>query len=213
MQVNLMAAGVLGVPLGAYAKYLYDDAKSPHVQSHQREGKAELGGKYTMINHRGEVKTQADFLGTWQLMYFGFTNCPDVCPAQLNRLTEALHLVKKARPSAELSPMFMCCDPGRDSVAACRKAVADYHPDLMGMTGCPGQVETLTKAYKVFFSKPTDQDVQSGDYIVDHSIATFMFDPQGNFVEYWSSNHTAEDISKRIVQEIDTWKLRTNPFG
>ena len=56
--------------------------------------------------------------------------------------------------------------------------LTDYHPDLMGMTGCPGQVETLTKAYKVFFSKPTDQDVQSGDYIVDHSIATFMFDPQ-----------------------------------
>ena len=166
-----------------------------------------------MIDHCGVPRSQASFLGTWQLIYFGFTHCPDVCPQQLERLTKVLNLVEKERPGARLSPMFMCCDPGRDSVQRCREAVADFHPTILGMTGCPSQIKALTKKYKVFFSEPSAEDVSTGDYIVDHSIATFLFDPQGNFVEFWSSHHEPEAMCERLVTEMDAWNTRVKPFG
>ncbi len=55
---------------------------------------------------------------------------------------------------------------------------AEFHPAIVGMTGTPQQIKALVQRYKVFFSEPTEEDVEAGDYIVDHSIATFMFDPQ-----------------------------------
>eukprot|EP00668_Euglena_longa_P045611 GGOE01061284.1.p1 GENE.GGOE01061284.1~~GGOE01061284.1.p1 ORF type:complete len:226 (-),score=56.88 GGOE01061284.1:268-945(-) len=213
LKANLIVGAIASVPVLGYAVYLQRKALRPGEWTQRREGVAEIGGTYTLVDHFGRPKTQADFYGTWPLMYFGFTHCPDVCPQQLDRLGEALELVKNARPEARLSPMFLCCDAGRDSVAACKRITSEFHPDIVGMTGTAKQVKDLTRKYKVFFSEPTQEDIDSGDYIVDHSIATFMFDPQGVFVEYWSSNHSAEEVAARIIKEIDLWQTKTRPFG
>jgi len=213
LRANLLVGGIASVPLGGYGLYCLYHATKPREWTMKKEGVAELGGTYTLVNHFGEPRTQADLHGTWPVMYFGFTHCPDICPQQLDRLGEALTLVKKRRPAAVLSPMFVCCDPGRDSVQACRRTTAEFHPDIVGMTGAPQQIQALVQKYRVFFSKPSPEEVESGDYIVDHSIATFLFDPSGTFVEYWSTNHTAADVADRIVKEIDQWALRAQPFG
>eukprot|EP00906_Rhabdomonas_costata_P005307 RCo007976 len=211
--MNVAAGLAVGVP--GYLLWKRNQEKRIKEQplaAVKTTGVATLGGPYTMVDHFGSPVTLASYRGTWQLMYFGFTNCPEVCPTQLDRMMTALKLVQKERPNLNFTSLFVCCDTGRDSVAACRSYCEDFGPQLIGLTGTPKQVEKITKTFKLFFTKPSKQDLISGDYIIDHSIATFFMDPEGKFIEYWGSAWTAEEIAQKIIKTADRYYLVRKPF-
>ena len=111
-------------------------------------------------------------------VYFGFTHCPDICPEELDKMASMLDLVNEALPSSNpqnppLLPLFITCDPARDTPSVLKTYLKEFHPNMIGLTGTWEQIKAVCKLYRVYFSTP--QGVQPGmDYLVDHSIYFYL---------------------------------------
>lgn len=178
-------------------------------------GRAAIGGPFTLVDEHGNPFTEADLLGRWTLVYFGFTMCPDICPAELTKVGEALEMLekrgrkvsaeKKAQGTNIITPVFISIDPERDSPERSAEYARGFHPAFVGVSGSVEQVTDVAKKYRVYFSKdetPGEED----DYLVDHSIITYLMDPSGEFQEFYGKNASAAEICSRIEAKIYAWK-------
>lgn len=105
-------------------------------------------------------------------VYFGFTHCPDICPEELDKMAEMIDEVKKVAGNT-LRPIFITCDPARDTPAVMKAYLKEFHPDIIGLTGTWDDIKGICKKYRVYFSTPPD--VKPGqDYLVDHSIYFYL---------------------------------------
>ena len=137
-------------------------------------------------------------------MYFGFTHCPDICPEELDKMAGMIDRVKETHGEV-LKPVFISCDPARDTPEVIKKYLEEFHGDIVGMTGTWQEVKDVCKAYRVYFSTPPD--VQPGqDYLVDHSIYFYLMDPDGDFVEAIGRNFTTDAAAKVISDHVADWK-------
>merc|ERR1711877_3115 len=137
-------------------------------------GKPLVGGPFHLTDHNGKEFTEQDLKGKYSLVYFGFTHCPDICPEELDKMAGMIDRVK-AKHGDVLLPVFISCDPARDTPEVIRRYLAEFHPDMLGMTGTWQEVKDVCKAYRVYFSTPPD--VKPGqDYLVDHSIYFYLMD-------------------------------------
>lgn len=138
-------------------------------------------------------------------VYFGFSHCPDICPDELDKLSRLLDILQTQHPNA-LRPVFISCDPFRDTPAVLRTYLSEFHPNLAGLTGTWEQVKNVCKQYRVYFSTPPNIQPGEEDYLVDHSIYFYVMDPEGDFVECIGRQNTAEDGAAIIAQHIKDWK-------
>ena len=160
-------------------------------------GKALIGGPFELVNQNGETVTNKDFLGQNLLIYFGFTFCPDICPTELAKMTAAVEMLPE---DANVTPIFITIDPERDGVEEIRSYVQAFHPDMVGLTGTPEQIDTAAKAYRVYYAK--NESSGSTDYLMDHSSIIYFMDTEGEFVDHFSIDSTAEQIAERVRQEL-----------
>jgi len=116
----------------------------------------------------------ADKSRTPRQIYFGFTHCPDICPDELDKMAAIIDKVREASRGADvLRPIFITCDPARDTPEVLRKYLREFHPDIIGLTGTYEQIKHVCKQYRVYFSTP--ENVKPGeDYLVDHSIYFYL---------------------------------------
>uniref|UniRef100_A0A671MT32 SCO cytochrome c oxidase assembly protein 2 n=1 Tax=Sinocyclocheilus anshuiensis TaxID=1608454 RepID=A0A671MT32_9TELE len=146
--------------------YVYQE-KQQKIQMQRMEQlrKVAVGqGDFSLLDHTGQRRTKRDFLGRWVLLYFGFTHCPDICPDELDKLTNVVRTLDKDPSLPPVQPLFITVDPERDDVAAMAKYVKDFHPRLIGLTGTAEEVKQAGRDYRVYASAgPKDED---GDYIV-----------------------------------------------
>jgi protein SCO1/2 len=119
--------------------------------------------------------TGAEFRGKVILLYFGYTNCPDVCPATLYNVDKILRRLGPLASQVQL--LFVTVDPNRDSAATLAQYVALFGPNIIGLRGTPNQLFSLARRYRVVFSvKPSANPQQ---YQVFHSAAIYVFDASG----------------------------------
>lgn len=97
-------------------------------------------------------------------------------------------------------PVFVTCDPARDSVAAIKAYCKDFHPKLIGLTGSYDEIKRTCKQYRVYFSTPPDAKPED-DYLVDHSIFFYLMDPKGQFVDAFGRSTTGDDV----IAKVDTY--------
>lgn len=131
---------------------------------------------FTLTRGNGETVHAGDFAGSYDLLYFGYTHCPDVCPATLAILDAALD--KLGKQADRVRVLFVSVDPKRDTPQALASYVSAFGPRVVGLTGTHAQLTELTRRYRVAY-RLGDPD-SSGDYPVYHSAGIFVFDPQGN---------------------------------
>lgn len=107
-------------------------------------------------------------------VYFGFTHCPDICPDELDKMAEIIDKVREATKDDDVFlPVFITCDPVRDTPEVLRAYLKEFHPGIVGLTGTYDQVKHVCRQYRVYFSTP--KDVKPGeDYLVDHSIYFYL---------------------------------------
>lgn len=193
----MFTGGILGIFLTIKKEKdkKYEEQKTKHA------GKARIGGPYSMVDHHGKPITSAHFHGKFALIYFGFVNCPDICPAEMKRLSAVIDAVD-ADPELkdEVQPVFISVDPARDSVAEVAEYVADYHPKLIGLTGTRDQVERTTKSFRVYFHRASE--ISEEDYLIDHSIIMYLMDRNGEFVDFFGTNMTLEQIQERVMTVV-----------
>ena len=164
---------------------------------------ASLGGAFTLTNQDGQTVRDSDFAGRWRLMYFGYGFCPDVCPTDLALIGRGLQAfeAQDAARGAKVAPIFITIDPERDTPAVLKPFVAAFHPRLVGLTGTPAQIATVTKAYGVYAKRMDTSDPEN--YLMDHSAMVYLFDPAGKPVAFLPHQGlTAEAITTLLATHV-----------
>ncbi|KAJ5548860.1 hypothetical protein N7513_006094 [Penicillium frequentans] len=175
-------------------------------------GKPKVGGPFVLKDLDGKEFTAEDLKGKYSFVYFGFTHCPDICPDELDKMAEIIEKVKESTKDEKLFlPVFITCDPARDTPEVLRAYLQEFHPGIVGLTGTYEQVKNVCKQYRVYFSTP--RDAKPGeDYLVDHSIYFYLMDPDNDFVECIGRQDTPESASKVILEHINDWKREGRPL-
>ncbi|CAK7343876.1 unnamed protein product [Dovyalis caffra] len=161
-------------------------------------GKAEIGGPFNLIDHDGKPVTEKDFMGKWTMIYFGFTHCPDICPDELQKLAAAIDKIKE-KAGFDIVPVFITVDPERDNVEQVREYVKEFHPKLIGLTGSLEEIQKTARAYRIYYMKTSEED---SDYLVDHSIITYLMDPNMELVKFFGKNNDADALVDGVIKEI-----------
>lgn len=202
----ILGAGLLLMVVGTGAWMLTGPARDSAGVSGQTRGSgtALIGGPYELVDHKGRTRTEADFKGRYQLIYFGYTFCPDFCPSTLNVMSQALDKLAESSPETadRVVPLFITIDPERDTVEAMDAYVAHFHGNFVGLTGNDEQIAAAAKAYRVFYRKVGDGG-DDEDYLVDHSTFTYLMDAEGNYAAHFAHNTTPEAMAEEMEALID----------
>ena len=140
-----------------------------------------VGGPFALVDHTGRQRTEADFRGKLLLIYFGFTNCPDVCPTDLQAMGLALDQLGAAGDAVQ--PVFITVDPERDTPQLLADYVPLFHPRLIGLSGDANSIRQAARAYKVYYAKVPTAD--GSDYTVDHSGYIYLMDRAGQYLGFF----------------------------
>ncbi|MEC5398099.1 SCO family protein [Uliginosibacterium sp. H1] len=190
LRILLLAAALV---LTACAR---DDA--PHFNTTDVTGSA-WGPGLKLPDAHGKERTLADFKGHAVAVFFGFTQCPDVCPTGMLMLSE---VVKKLGPDGDkLDVIFVTVDPNRDTPELLQAYMNAFNPRFVALRGTEEQTAAIAKEFKVFYEKRGD--VAGGTYTMDHTAAFFIFDPQGRARLFVRHGETPERVAQDVKQLID----------
>ncbi|MCJ1228571.1 Cu-binding protein [Toensbergia leucococca] len=160
-------------------------------------GRPKVGGPFQLLDQEGNEFGEGDMRGKFSLVYFGFTHCPDICPEELDKMSAMLTHVSSSSSSQPLLPLFITCDPARDTPPVLKTYLREFDARIVGLTGTWDQIKAVCKAYRVYFSTP--EGVKPGmDYLVDHN-------PEGDFVEAIGRQHSAENAARIILDHMSDW--------
>ena len=160
---------------------------------------AQVGGAFSLTDQDGKRVTEADFRGRYMLVFFGFTNCPDVCPMTLQRIADALDAAPGVKE--RLTPVLISVDPERDTPAVMKEYVAYFGPEFRGLTGTQAEIDAVVKAYKVYAKKVPLPDSALG-YTMDHGGLIYLYDPAGAFVTAYDPGMDAEALAARLKENV-----------
>ena len=153
---------------------------------------AAIGGKFSLVDQNGKPFTDSDLKGKWQLVFFGYTHCPDVCPTSLNDL--ALAIDKLGKKKDQVGIVFISVDPERDTPPVLKTYVDAFGGPIVALTGSPEAVAHAAKDYRVYFAKHPTAD----GYDMDHSALIYVMDPQGRFTATFTPDTPPDDIAARL---------------
>jgi protein SCO1/2 len=183
---------LLAVALGVYA------LANRHAATPEASNPAAVGGAFTLTDQFGKPRSDAEFRGKLMLVYFGFTNCPDVCPLALQKMTDALDAL--GDKAAGIVPIFITVDPARDTVEAMRDYAANFHPSLVALTGDKAAAEAAARAYRVYAE--AGDAAGSADYNVAHSSIVYLMGRDGGYVTHFGDGASAEEMAQRLAEEL-----------
>ena len=137
---------------------------------------AEYAQGWALADQNGQVRTIKDFAGKVVIVFFGYTQCPDVCPTSMQELAEVKRLLGK--DGERLQGVFITVDPDRDTLELLKSYMANFDPSFVALrASTPEQLAQVTKEFKIYYKKVEGKTPTS--YTMDHSAGSFTFDPQG----------------------------------
>ena len=165
----VVALGLLVAACGERTSGPMSPFKSTDISS------VDWGRDFHLTDHNGRPRSLADFRGKVVMLFFGFTHCPDVCPATM---ADMARVVDKLGPDGQrVQGLFITVDPERDTPQVLAKYLAAFHPSFLGLYGDQGATAALAKEFKAFYAaQPAEEH---GHYSVDHSSGVYAFDPRG----------------------------------
>ena len=165
----------------------------------ESQGRALIGGPFSLVDQNGERVTEATFTGRAKVMYFGYSYCPDMCPLGLATIAAAYdQLTPDER--AQVAPIFVTVDPERDTVEALADYVDLFHPALVGLTGTAEEVAAAAGAYRVYYRKAESETAT--EYLVDHSTFTYLMDGDNDYVTHFGHDVSSEDMVEAIRRHL-----------
>ncbi|WP_456417902.1 metal ABC transporter solute-binding protein, Zn/Mn family [Thiolapillus sp.] len=163
-------------------------------------GMRKIGGKFMLTDHHGKMVTEKDLLGKYQLIYFGYTFCPDVCPSSLSVISTALkRLGEKAK---RIQPYFITVDPQRDTQEVMANYVAYFHKDMIGLRGSQAMTDRIIKNYNLVVEKVQEEGAAPDDYIMDHTASVFLIAPDGTFITKFAHGITPTQLVEKLNEYV-----------
>ncbi|HUW72696.1 MAG TPA: SCO family protein [Methyloceanibacter sp.] len=169
---------LLGALVGVGLLVLGGDTSRNRVMT---SGKALIGGPFELVGKGGKTVTDKDFRGRYMLVFFGFTRCPDICPAELQVMSTALD--ELGDDADKVVPVFITLDPERDTSDSVTTYVENFGPNFVGLSGSPEAIAKVAKSYRVTYQKFQDQSM-GDNYTIDHSALAYLMGPDGEFVTH-----------------------------
>jgi protein SCO1/2 len=166
---------------------------------------ADYGKDFRLTDHTGKIRQLADFRGKAVVLFFGYTQCPDVCPATMSEL--ALVMKALGDGAKQVQVVFVTLDPERDSVELLAQYVPAFNPDFLGLRGDDAATRETAKAFRVFYQK--QPGAAPGSYSIDHTAGSYVFDKLGRlrlFVRYGAAGDVgvgdlAADLRVLLAQQ------------
>jgi len=169
---------------------------------------ADIGWPFALVDHHGNRVTHESYGDKYLLVFFGYTYCPDVCPTELLVFGDTLDAL--GDQAAHVQALFITVDPERDTPDKLAEYLANFHPDLIGLTGTPAEIAEAARAYRVFFRKsPTEDEEEEAAnadpqaYLVDHSSIVYFMDSDGEFIRHFVFGQGAETVAGGIEKILD----------
>jgi protein SCO1/2 len=171
----------------AYIKFT-ETTTEPHDSA---TGEANIGGAFELTDNKGKKFSESQLRGKKYLVFFGFTHCPDICPAAIGVLNDTLNKVDN------VSALFITVDPERDTAQVMDEYLLPFNKNIVGLTGTKEEVLKVEKLFKAYSSK---SDAHEGEYMMNHSDLIYLMDENGKYNTHFNRENTAEDIIKKIKQ-------------
>ncbi len=172
-------------------------------ESVQKEGTPLVGGPFSLVDTNGRSVTDRDFRGKLMLVFFGYAHCPDVCPTELQTMSDVMD---KLGPAGDrVAPIFISVDPKRDTPEVLGDYMKNFSPRITALTGDQNEIASAAKAYRVYYRKAGESG--EGDYTVDHSAFVYLMDGEGRYLTHFSFNTAAEAMVAVIKKQIGADKM------
>jgi len=152
-----------------------------------------LGKDLALTDNTGKPRTLKDFAGKVQVVFFGYTQCPDVCPTSLAELSDVM--TRLGKDADRVQVLFITVDPERDTPEILTQYVTTFDPRFLALTGTPDQLRVAAMSFKAYYAKVPAKD---GGYTMDHTAAFYLLDPKGEARVMANSNIGAEALAHDI---------------
>lgn len=140
---------------------------------------ASIGGDFSLTDQNNKNRTWQEFSGQYRIVYFGYTNCPDICTPDMQNLMAGLKAFEKTSPdlAAKIQPIFITVDPKRDTQDVLKQFVGAFHPRAIGLTGSEAEIADAAKKFAVFFERQNGSAPDA--YLMSHSQTPYLMAPDG----------------------------------
>jgi len=165
--------------------------------ANERPRTVAIGGPFELIDQDGRTVTEQVLLGRPSLVFFGYTHCPDVCPATMYDISQ---IMRALGPDADRArAVFITVDPERDTQPVLKDYMSSFDPHITGLTGGLDAITTVAKEYRVYFRKVA---TEGDDYGMDHTAITYLMDKEGRFVAPFSLKRTTEEAAADLRRHL-----------
>jgi protein SCO1/2 len=155
---------------------------------------ADYAKDFELTDHHGQIRRIKDFNGKIVLLFFGYTQCPDVCPTTMTELAEVKKLL--GQDGDRLQVLFVTVDPARDTAEVLKAYMSNFDPTFLALYTTPDKLAVLTKDYKVYYKKVEGKTPTS--YTMDHSAGSYVYDTKGNLRLYTRYGSGAQALASDI---------------
>lgn len=207
--IILMVIAVIALVAGVWLARQQNNAtpkQPPELKTGTFISKPRPTAPFQLEDYNQKPFTLKQLQGKWSFVFFGYTNCPDVCPATMIQFQlMAKKLADKPKYLAKTQFVFISVDPERDNPKYLKTYVQFYNKDFIGVTGKPDELLKLSRQFGVIYMKIPQKD-DPKNYLIDHSAAIILLNPEGNLVSIFSAPHKAADMADDLVTLQDYFK-------
>ena len=156
---------------------------------------------FELIDQNNEVFNKKSLEGGWTVLFFGYTNCPDVCPTTIYKLAEIKNGIKEDLPSANFNTVLVTLDPDRDSSERLDEYIGYFDETMLGVTGTYENIQSFTSSLSVFYQRINKEE----GYDFNHTASIFVFDKDGSLFATMSPANTVEELQSDFFTILDNF--------
>ncbi len=170
---------------------------------------AAIGGAFTLTDQDGKKRSYDEFNGRYRIVYFGYSNCPDICTPDMQNLMAGLKQFEKVHPDLgnKVQPIFITVDPQRDTSAVLKQFVTAFHPRLIGLYGTQAETAEVAKKFAVYYARVPGS--QPDSYVMSHSQTPYLMAPDGRPIAILPADSPQtpdnEGSSELVAAELAKW--------
>ena len=187
----------LGFPAARAGENPPDRFTAAEMMEDLMYGHGTVGGPFTLTDQAGKKRSDSDFRGKLMIVYFGYTFCPDICPADLMAITQALDALGSAAEG--IQPIFITIDPKRDTKVL-GEYLAAFHKSFVGLTGTPEEIRKVANAYKAFYAKLPPSP--SGEYAIDHTGIIYLMGRDGEYLGFMPPQTDSQKLTEILRKHL-----------
>ncbi|MFV0474693.1 MAG: SCO family protein [Pikeienuella sp.] len=192
LQKALWIAAILA--LGAFAAAQLVGPRQPAEETAESFRPA-----FSLPDGAGRLRDNAEFRGRWLLVFFGFSNCPDICPTTLAEVARVMDGL--GADAEKVQPLFISIDPERDRLLGIDDFTGAFHPSILGLAGDAAQTSAAAKSFHIFYEREDDEAAPDG-YTMSHSQGLFLIGPDGEWLRQYAYGMPAAEILTDLKERI-----------